>query len=83
MTSTASAIATTWSLSVRSSPPSSRSGAPKSITHGSTPFSRSSATALLAGDTSYTSAASIIGGTRTTGGRALVARRGGKYRRRR
>ena len=36
--SIASSIASTWSLSERSRPPSSRSGAPKSTTQGSTPL---------------------------------------------
>ncbi len=62
--------------SVRSSPPSSRSGAPKSTTQGSTPCSRRIVTALVAGETSYTSAASIIGGTSTIGGPPSAARLG-------
>ena len=50
--STASETASTWSASVRSSPPASRSGIPKSTTHGSAPWSRRIVTALVAGETS-------------------------------
>ena len=46
---TASQTATTWSASVRSSPPSSCSGAPKSTTHGSAPPACRTETALDAG----------------------------------
>ena len=69
--STTSLIATTWSVRVRSSPPASRSGEPKSITHGSMPASYSAATALVEGETSQTSAEIIIGGTSTIGGRTV------------
>ena len=50
--STASQTATTWSARSRSRPPSSRSGAPKSITHGSAPVPWRTETALDAGETS-------------------------------
>ena len=49
---TASATARTWSSSVRRMPPGSCSGAPKSITHGSTPPAASAATADSSGATS-------------------------------
>ncbi|MCP9970777.1 hypothetical protein LUX57_41110 [Actinomadura madurae] len=61
--SIASLTARTWSVTVRSSPPGSRSGAPKSTTHGSTPRSRSTFTALTREEMSYTSAVIISGGT--------------------
>ena len=50
--SIASSIASTWSFNERSSPPSSRSGAPKSTTQGSTPSSFRIETALVEGATS-------------------------------
>ena len=50
--SMASSIASTWSLSERSRPPSSCSGAPKSTTQGSTPLRARISTALVEGATS-------------------------------
>jgi len=61
--------AITWSVSVRRSPPSCRSGAPKSTTHGSTSLASRALTALPSGEMSYTSALIIRGGTRTMAGR--------------
>ena len=66
---TASATARTWSSRVRRIPPSSRSGAPKSTTQGSTPPAASAVTAERSGATSYTSAVTMRGGTRRIAGR--------------
>ncbi|MFO0619566.1 MAG: hypothetical protein U0414_43670 [Polyangiaceae bacterium] len=57
----------TCSSSVRCIPPSSCSGAPKSITNGSTPCSARVATADVSGATSYTLLVTMSGGTRING----------------
>jgi hypothetical protein len=48
----ASLTAPMWSSSVRSMPPSSRSGAPKSTSHTSSPLRRSARTELISGEMS-------------------------------
>jgi hypothetical protein len=53
---------------VRRIPPLSRSGAPKSTMNVSIPCAPSEVTADVSDDTSYTSAVTISGGTRSAAG---------------
>ena len=66
--SMASLTATMWSASVRSMPPSTRSGDPKSMTHGSIPAVCRMPTAPSSRVTSHMFADIIIGCTISTGG---------------
>ena len=59
-----------WSVRVRLMPPSTLSGSPKSITHGSTPAACRIPTAPSARVTSHMFADIIIGCTISTGGPA-------------
>ncbi len=59
-----------WSVRVRSMPPSTSSGEPKSITHGSTPAACRMPTAPSSWVTSHMFADIIIGWTISTGGPA-------------
>src|SRR5215218_7645338 len=80
----ASFSATTWSARLRCMPPSTLSGEPKSITHGSMPALCRMPTAPSSRVTSHISADIIIGCTMSTGGPGGIApgrASGGKYRR--
>src|SRR5215217_6168399 len=80
----ASLSATTWSARLRCMPPSTLSGEPKSITHGSMPALCRMPTAPSSRVTSHISADIIIGCTMSTGGPGGIApgrASGGKYRR--